>query len=334
MNTIKDVLYPSIPLDTGQIEGWKNIPIKEAGTSDPLVPLGPLSREANDLMTSSVYFGEHSTSPYAKDANRLDDSLLTIFTRRSVARRLLVAEQLLPPGYHLLIFDAYRPYQVQKALYDFYRQKLKEKHPNMDEEALAHETEKYVALPSQDPALPSQHSTGGAVDAVIVELDPEHENELLHIRSHLADQSLDFAKRIELETRLSALIKYAKMLDFGTPFDHGSEKAAPMYYESRLIAGDTLTDAEMQACNNRRLLHSVMTRAGFQPYFAEWWHFNAPEMQTGAASAGRSIASFGAIELDASNKSHEALRLKLRRATGDPDAGGDWPIEIIAPPEE
>jgi D-alanyl-D-alanine dipeptidase len=361
MATIENVIYPEIPLDAGQVQGWKDIPLREDDCLDPLVPLGPLSQEAEFLMTSSIYFGEHSNSPYAEHSNKLEGSLLTLFARQSVARRLLIAEQLLPSGHHLLVFDAYRTYQVQKSLHDFYKQKLREKYPDMDDEALESETQKYVSLPSIDPTRPSPHNTGGSVDVAIVKLDPAQEEVLLQIRSHLTDVHLNIAKRVGMEMRLAAIMRrHAKMLDFGTAFDHGGEKSALAYYESKIAAGEILTDNDMLACNNRRLLCGIMMQAGFQPYFAEWWHFNAPESQMGAATAGLDYATFGAVGLDESNIAHENTRLKICqealrlyrevsavaqtalqdevlaiiRETGDPNLVEDWPAEIIAPAEE
>lgn len=345
---MSNALYPEIPLDAGQVKGWKGIPIQE-NHHDLLVPLGPLSSEADIVTTSSIYFGEHTNSPYADNLNTLEGSLLTLFARRSVARRLVTAEKLLPYGHHLLVFDAYRPYQVQKSLYDFYKQKLANKHPEMDDEMLEAETQNYVSLPSTDPARPSPHNTGGAVDVAIVKLDRGYEQELLRIRRQLATAS--GAKRVGLEMRLSAIMRrHGKMLNFGTAFDHGGEKSALAYYESKIATGENLTDKDKRACNHRRLLFSVMTQTGFQPYFAEWWHFNAPETQMGAASAGRKSAAFGPASLDEINIAHESERLKVLRlqkesalqaeilaaihATGDPRIVEDWPTEIIAPPEE
>lgn len=368
--TVENGIYPGIPLDVGQVQGWKDIPLKEDDSLDPLLPLGPLSQEAEFVMTSSLYFGEHSNSPYAEERNTVEGSLLTLFARQSVVHRLLVAEQLLPAGHHLLVFDAYRSYQVQKSLHDFYKQKLREKYPDMDNETLEPETQKYVSLPSIDPTRPSPHTTGGSVDVAIVKLDQAHEEELLQIRSHLTDVHLTIAKRVGLEMRLSATMRrHAKMLDFGTALDHGGEKSALAYYESKIAAGEILTENEMRVCNNRRLLFRIMTQAGFQPYFAEWWHFNAPESQMGAASAGLDYATIGAVNLDKSNRAHEHTRLKIRqealnlqregdltaertggpavaltaiqieilaalRETGDPTLVEDWPAEIIAPPED
>jgi zinc D-Ala-D-Ala dipeptidase len=347
--------YLEIPLNAGQVLGWKDIPIRDGDHPDPLVPLGPLSEEAGILTTSSIYFGEHSNSPYGEETNKLEGSLLTLFARQSVARRLLAAERLLPTGHHLLVLDAYRPYRVQKSLYDFYKRKLKRKHPDMDNETLERETQKYVSLPSSDPARPSPHSTGGAVDVAIVKLDEVHEKELYQIRSRLADDNLDIAGQAGLEMRLSAIMRrHGKMLDFGTAFDHGGEKSALAYYEAKIATGEVLTDNDRRACNNRRLLFKVMTQAGFQPYFAEWWHFNAPESQMGAATAGFDYAIFGAASLNEGNRAHESMRLKVHqealrlqregalqaeilaaiRETGHPMLVEDWPTEIIAPPEE
>ncbi|GCE27629.1 hypothetical protein KDA_31130 [Dictyobacter alpinus] len=362
MVTAEHVIYPAIPLGAGRVQGWSDIPIREDDSLDPLIPLGPLSQEAEILMTSSLYFGEHSNSPYAENRNTLEGSLLTLFARRSVVHRLLVAEQLLPIGHHLLVFDAYRSYQVQKSLHAFYQQKLREKYPEMDNEALESETHKYVSLPSMDPNRPSPHTTGGSVDVAIVKLDQPHEEELIQIRSHLTDIHLPIAKRVGMEMRLSAIMRrHAKMLDFGTAFDHGGEKSALAYYEAKSAAGEILTDTDMLACNNRRFLFDIMTQAGFQPYFAEWWHFNAPESQMGAATAGHAYATFGAVDLNESNRAHENTRLAIRqealklqraggqavartalqaemltaiRATGDPILVEDWPAEIIAPLED
>jgi len=350
-----------IPLNAGQVRDWKTIPIRDSGHPDPLVPLGSLSTEAG-ILTSSVYFGEHTNSPYSGDIYRLEGSLLTLFVRQSTAHRLLAAEQLLPTGYYLLVFDAYRPYQVQKSLHDFYKQKLSEKHPYMDHEALEVETQKYVSIPSKNSARPSPHSTGGAVDLAIVRVDLPHEKDVRRIRSHLADISLGIAKRVDLEMQLSAVMRrHARILDFGTAFDHGGKESALTYYESRIAAGEMLTANEKHACYNRRLLFHAMTQAGLQPYFAEWWHFNAPESQMGAAVAGLSFATFRAAELDDSNIAYENTRLRIRQEmlsrlqskekldisrkapeteslatiheTGDPRLTWDWPVEIIAPSE-
>jgi D-alanyl-D-alanine dipeptidase len=342
--TDEHVVYPEIPLDAGQVQGWKEIPIRSGNDSDPLVPLGLLSPEAAVLTTSSIYFGEHNNSPYAEAANKLDGSLLTLFARQSVARRLLAVEQFLPAGHHLLVLDAYRPHKVQASLYESYKQKLAKKYPDMNEDTLNTITQKYVSLPSKDIARPSPHNTGGAVDVAVIRLDQIHEKTLYEIRSRLTENALLPVDRIGLELRLSEVIRHhGELLDFGTAFDHGGSKSALAYYEFRAAGGEILSDDDVRACNNRRLLFAAMTKAGFQPYFAEWWHFNAPESQMGAATAGRDYATFGAVSLEEDHLAHEserhrvreeALQLAALRRMGDPRVVGDWPMEIIAPPEE
>jgi hypothetical protein len=136
-----------------------------------------------------------------------------------------------------------------------------------------------------------------------------------------------------MEMRLSATMRrHAKMLDFGTAFDHGGEKSALAYYESKIAAGEILTDNDMLACNNRRFLFGIMTQAGFQPYFAEWWHFNAPESQMGAATAGLDYATVGAVGLDESNIAHENTRLKIRQEALKLQREGDLAVARTAGP--
>ncbi len=60
-------------------------------------------------------------------------------------------------------------------------------------------------------------------------------------------------------------------LDMGTEYDHFSELAYPSKEEELLAAGQ-LTSTQIE---NRKLLRSVMQRAGFTPINTEWWHFNA-----------------------------------------------------------
>jgi len=60
-------------------------------------------------------------------------------------------------------------------------------------------------------------------------------------------------------------------LDMGTPFDFFGERAYPKA-EDKLLKSGQLTAEQVR---NRRLLRSVMQRAGYMPIEYEWWHFNA-----------------------------------------------------------
>ncbi|GAB3264404.1 M15 family metallopeptidase [Larkinella harenae] len=62
-----------------------------------------------------------------------------------------------------------------------------------------------------------------------------------------------------------------KPLDMGTKFDYFGELAYPEK-EDQLLRQGKLTQKQV---GNRRLLRSVMQKAGFSYLKAEWWHFNA-----------------------------------------------------------
>lgn len=326
---------PPIPLDAGNVSGWKAIKIE--AKAEPLVPLGPYAPNTGAILTSSVYYGEHASSPYT-GKHALEGALISLFVRKSVARRLLAAQGLLPQGYRLLVFDAYRPLQVQASLFHQYYSQLHQQRPDLSEDELSLETQKYVSIPSADPIRPSPHNTGGAVDLAIVRLPLERLEVLNDIDRRLAEEHLDANNRIALEAQKSVMVRlYARMLNFGTAFDHGGERAAIAYFEEQLANGTTLSTEEMEACNNRRLLYNVMTQAGMQAYKDEWWHFNAPESQMGAAAANLTNAAYGAAALDAGNIAHEEFRRKIskeamRLRKEDPRAvANPWPIEAIRP---
>ncbi|WCK52662.1 M15 family metallopeptidase [Aneurinibacillus sp. Ricciae_BoGa-3] len=59
-------------------------------------------------------------------------------------------------------------------------------------------------------------------------------------------------------------------LDMGTKFDEISERSRTDWYEKQ----HSLTRSETVIKNNRRLLVSIMQKAGFLNYEEEWWHFD------------------------------------------------------------
>ncbi|HKR81694.1 MAG TPA: M15 family metallopeptidase [Candidatus Saccharimonadales bacterium] len=328
--------HAQIPLNAGDIDGWKAIKI--TAKPEPLVPLGAYTTEMGTILTSSVYFGEHDSSPYL-GKKRLEGSLLSVFVREGVAKRLLQAQQLLPEGCRLLVFDAYRPLEVQDSLFRFYRSQLHLQRPDMSEDELDAETQKYVSIPSSDPTRPSPHNTGGAVDLAIVKLPLGLLARLSRIDGRLADERLSDKSRVVLEIQKSAIVRrYAKMLNFGTAFDHGGEWAAIAYFEKRAAKGIPLAAEEAEARKNRQLLYAVMTQAGMQPYKDEWWHFNAPESQMGAAAAGLAKATYGTATFSAQNVAHEKLRQRLYHKALHVENADDpkkvtnvWPTEVIGP---
>lgn len=237
----------------GEVGGWQTVPIRES--TEKLVPIG-LGTDFVDIVTSAIYAGEHLHSPYRGD-NVIDSAEPIIYVRQSVADRLREAQGLLPEGMRLIVFDGYRSAFVQGALFRQFESELRRLQPDWSKDEIWIETERYVAMPSEDITKPSPHSTGGAVDVAIIEA--------------------------------------GRMIEFGTPFDHGSHRSALRYFENDEHVRNL---ADRLARKNRRLLYNVMRHVGFEGFEHEWWHYNARETQTGARAAGLDQATYGRVDPD------------------------------------
>ncbi len=299
---------PAIPRDLLAPIGWDTIVISEMG--EDLVALGSGSA-LHDIHTSSVYFGEHTEYP------AITGALITVFVRESVARRLQQAQILLPANHYLMVLDGYRPQSVQETLYADYYQALAQLEPEWSPDRLQAETDKYIARPSTDTHCPSPHSTGGAVDVVIFRLPPRINSLYRQLVENTHRMSvLAYRERAEIVCR------HAQFLDFGTAFDEGGEKAHVNYYEL-LGKKRPLNRSECEARDNRRLLYNVMLSNGMQPYLYEWWHYNAPETQMGAVTAGERVAKFGAVEMSPANRAFETKRREYYM-----QINGDTPLRL------
>jgi D-alanyl-D-alanine dipeptidase len=95
----------------------------------------------------------------------------TGLARESVARMLAHAQKLLPDGLRLHITGAFRPFEIQKKMYETARAELAEQHPDWDEEYLTEYINVFSAPPIWD--TPPPHTTGGAVDLFIVDENGE-----------------------------------------------------------------------------------------------------------------------------------------------------------------
>lgn len=88
------------------------------------------------------------------------------------------------------------------------------------------------------------------------------------------------------------LRKKGKWLHAGSEHDEISDESALCFFEDD---NNIRSSRDRDARNLRRLLYNAMVQAGFAGYEHEWWHFNAPETQMGAANLGLPDASFGPI---------------------------------------
>lgn len=81
------------------------------------------------------------------------------------------------------------------------------------------------------------------------------------------------------------------LLDMGTEFDHFGIEAQTAYFKNQKNWEDVH--------NNRRLLYTIMTRAGFTNYPEEWWHFDFGNQFWGMISGQPAI--YGLANLDTLN---------------------------------
>ncbi|MCM5704447.1 M15 family metallopeptidase [Larsenimonas salina] len=89
------------------------------------------------------------------------------FVREPVYRGLLAAANMLPEGVGLVVLDGWRPMAVQRALFERLHTLMAERFPEYSNDRLYQKTRAFVAPPSDDPAAPSPHLTGGAVDVAL-----------------------------------------------------------------------------------------------------------------------------------------------------------------------
>ena len=125
---------------------------------------------------------------------KVPNSLQSIHLRESAYERLMQAVSLLPENYSFIVYDGFRPLQVQQFLFNHFSAQIKKQDPTLSEQQVKQETLKYVAFPSLNRGHPAPHLTGGAIDLTIGDV----KGNALHL---------------------------------GTAFDEMNEKSATRYYE-------------------------------------------------------------------------------------------------------
>ena len=167
---------------------------------------------------------------------RIEGSVPDLLARASVAERLAaVNARIAAHDLELFIFDAWRPRAVQAYFHDVWMpEELKKRHPHLAGDDLWREVGRYWSAPTKDPKGPAPHSTGGAVD-------------------------------------LTLRWKSGGQLWMGSLFDDATAIAHRDHFE-RKTSDLGFSDEEARA--NRRLLHWLMSDAGFVGYYEEWWHFS------------------------------------------------------------
>lgn len=214
--------------------------------------------ESNEELIPASYIPEKIIVRPFYYFESIEGSLPECYLRTSVLDKLLLATNYLRPDYKFVIFDSWRPYRIQKRLFEIYLNKLKKENPDEKIEQLKKMASKYVAPPSSKRDAPSPHITGGAVDLSIVD-------------------------------------EKGKLLNMGTRFDEANERSNTRYYERLKIKRGNLTDKEREFLYNRRLLYNIMTDVGFTNYPEEWWHYDYGN-QSWAYFSNRHSAIYGQTE--------------------------------------
>lgn len=95
------------------------------------------------------------------------------YVRKEVYDKLLEAKKYLPDNLTFKIWDAYRPIELQKELYYSYKEDIISyfKLENMSDEQQNKIINKYVAYPGWDDFSFPAHTTGGAVDLTLVDIN-------------------------------------------------------------------------------------------------------------------------------------------------------------------
>ncbi|MCD6427354.1 MAG: M15 family metallopeptidase [Caldisericaceae bacterium] len=178
------------------------------------------------------------------------------YMREGAYKRLLRAASMLPKGFRLLVFDAWRPASVQMELYNRVKDMLKLKNPNASCGEISELAEEFIAFPSENETEPPPHGTGGAVDLTIVD-------------------------------------SFGIPLNMGTEFDEIAENTPTRFYEEKAEKGERLSETEKEILENRRLLFNIMESAGFRNYAGEWWHYDYGNQRWAWCTGRGTVAFYG-----------------------------------------
>lgn len=214
--------YKEIPIPKLKSkEGWEQILIEE--NREPLINIESLN--SSKIRVESIYYKK-----------KLKGSLSSCYAREGLVEKLLKAADYLPDGYSFIVYDAWRPLNTQKAIFDEQMSLMKEENPHLSWDEVLAITNRFVALPEFNEKSPATHITGGAIDLTI-------ENSQGHL------------------------------LYMGSAFDEFSDASNTYYLESKKKR-EKLTHQEEEALKNRRVLFHILAEQGFTNFTEEWWHFD------------------------------------------------------------
>ncbi len=271
---------------------WRDIPITEPTTHEPkLLEVIPNRFNSGKAMAWPAYYktvaeeNENDRKPkgFGELAQAIEGKIQTspfVKVRTEIKEKLDRAQNILDQNidtsnFQLVVVDGYRRIDVQRELFNTYYNYLDREQPGTSKEELITMARKMVSEAPKDSEIlrksPPPHSTGGAVDVVLV-----YKNKI--------DTSSDYWLQ-------------EAMVPFGAKFDemmdptYRDKRSETTFYEKELRKG-TLNEEEREALENRRILYNVLTEVGFSNYFTEFWHYDFGN-QFNAAATGKPSAKFG-----------------------------------------
>jgi D-alanyl-D-alanine dipeptidase len=264
---------------------WKAIPVAETVTETPKpLQVVPNTPSVGHAMAWPAYYktvseentGNGVPTGFGELAENIPNQLQTsplVKVRPEVVLMLDRGQQILdssPETAHLqlVVVDGYRTIEVQRRLFEEYRAYLVKENPGMSDEKLDNLAQQMVSMPPENleklRICPPPHSTGGAVDVILVE-------------------------KSKIDITSDYWVKGA-MINFGAYFD---EMMHPVYKDVRSFTRfDEKVPEDVEARKNRRLLYNLMVSVGFTNYPFEFWHYDSGN-QFYALVKGLNIAKFG-----------------------------------------
>ncbi len=204
---------------------WNKIPIKDNG--DKLIAIPSCLK----FLDPHPYF--HLGAPY-KDKTSIWKLREEVINRLVKVNNYLLSKS----SFNLLIYDSWRPLEVQEFMFkrafllECEKSDIAISFENFKSyPSILKKVEKFWAYPSYDTTCPPPHSTGGALDVCLSDKD-------------------------------------GNLVEMGSMVDQMDETSNPYFYAS-------IKNEEAIIWNSRRnLLREIMTKYGFAQHPNEWWHFS------------------------------------------------------------
>ncbi|WP_320676657.1 M15 family metallopeptidase [Prochlorococcus sp. MIT 1300] len=210
---------------------WTKWPINECGENLVKIPVSFFRLQPHPYVALGAPY-QRIDAPY--------------FLRKDVVRRLLAAQdelQRIDPETSLVIFDGWRPINVQAFMVEHAINQECESRgiapldptKRFERKKAIESVKRFWAAPSFDPMTPPPHSTGGAVDITISDVN-------------------------------------GRPLDMGSEIDQIGAISEPDYFSD--LRQKIVTNKTRLFNYRRRILAIAMSKVGFLQHPNEWWHFS------------------------------------------------------------